>query len=1584
MAELWGNEGHPLSWCRLKDVSENDLVNMVCEIACNQHDSGAVLVLVHPSNFFARIEGLPALKDGVQTITVTDVRYAGSLRLPTFVVTDATVIKQHVRVEHRDFFNLTELCCGMGVATQGFQRIGMRTVLACDANEKFVAAFRHFHPEVTTVIGDLNNQSTIRALVSSSDRPSVAFAGFSCQPYSNGGPKQGAEDSRSLSLPGVLEICYLLRCPAVILECVPDAASNKFVRSALTNFCRQCQYHMNEVQLQQEHVWPNKRDRWWVILTASSLGPLSIRPFPISPYPKCIKQILPQCWDMPAEEMDELKLSPSEHAKFLQFRPDLSTMLLNARGTCPTILHSCGSQVLPCVCSCRQSSFSDQTLSSRGVYGILMPAPGITMIDQQAVVAMRHPHPSEISILTGCLIPKSWPPCLRLALAGLGQQATPCQALWIGSQLLAHVDSIIGGSTKISPCSNLDAFLTMLLQQTKDCFATMPRPPIVAYDAMPPLIEPVTSSLVPIDPHESHEVECPSQDCPEVEVARIDWIHHGNPQSFSIVSSPEFRPLVVNLSNPDVTVGNLVAAEIGMLPTTCLVDIVDPSTGIVLPHETKLAGLCVLVCFSTDDDMIEFGFMQDQDGYASPSGASDDLSLTLPFTVQEMEDVQHPEDNCLDSSPVKKKLCSLRVGLSPEKQITDPVNDEPVADISKHEPLVVDPLANLTTQQLLALAPPEVSSLPILRSMIKPTMTVTDRCAVLESQSTAWADDEIRWHIDLIIAKSNRPGAVMLDPFVAAECMAGRGDKLLHDWLLELPEKPKIILSAVCANQHWTPFAWTSASDCLQANSWDLPASGLISKTFNHLHDKLSKALGCRTFLTRVLHRSIAAAEGCGICTIRYLDYFMRAKMLPTTDAEVEQLHHDGKEMFRSHLESSHVVPRPWTWGFGLDPQVADRFNLLLEQHGVPKESCAQRAFLVLQALGVQAVQSALIGTAPWRTLKSLSNQLRPPLQLVLPDELQSHLQSKVSQKGEGKGEGKRKQKGPKKSFSQPAKPAPLDPSKLKFDDGAFVADNGAALQQINASQLGPLIEGVAITTLGAVDQFLRNGSVVSKGHLAAFVLNADETHMTTKLPWVLSRVALRCIANNEPMLIQGFLIQLGAKYVQQGKAKHEIDVDDVGAACVKLALYRDGVNCPWDEIVAGPVKYLFKILDMLVPCTGHEDENSCGRWHVSPETPIRDPVFDVWRRQWLNLSMQVCAPSQASVFIVNVRYAKCLEGRLLARSGDCGIFMEPRSLDSKLAIMDYQVIWLPKKSLPEVLHIRQTNPCITGLARLGSRLGVRVKVADAPSLAQILRPDSIMLASGPRMDFELGPLPYGLDRCGVATLCKSWGWIAKPVNPTRSVVGDLGTVWMVQSCSEPPSAVFALKGNDVVVTKLPSKQHSVPSPLQPTVASPATLSLCALDIQESKRGPDPWLKADPWGYDASKAAAGNHSQPEVALNLQQIEDRIEQSLLAKLPKASTAMDVDQTSISSDSTAAVVQHDARLNALESQVNRLLSGHQILEQRVDEGAKKTEAQLSQVQHQMSAKIEAQSSRIEDLFQCQMNRLESLLNKKARME
>lgn len=1458
MDKLWGNEGSPINWCRLHDLASKKVVNMVCDIACNQHDSGATLVLVLPSNFFARIEGLPVLDEGVQQITLTDLQYDGMKRLHTFSVTENTVVKTHSRVEHRDFFNLTELCCGMGFATQGFQQIGMKTVLACDVNERFTEAFRHFHPEASIVLGDVNNQSTIRQLVASSGRPSVAFVGFSCQPFSKGGEQLGADDCRSSSLAGSLEICHLLRCPAVILECVPEAANNKHVRHVLQKFCCQCNYHLNETQLQQEHIWPCRRDRWWVILTASSLGSFQVRPFPMSTYPKSVKQILPHCWNMAAGDMEELKLTPSEHERFLRFRPDLSTMLLTARGICPTFLRSCGSQVLPCVCQCRLHSFTDRTLESRGIFGILMPASGITMIHDQAVVAMRHPHPCEGAILSGCLLPESWPPNLRLSLAGLGQQANPCQALWIGSQLLAHVDLVVGGSTKMSACQELDKFLTLLLNQSKTCFASMPKPVPTAFDVMPDIIEHSANQAgcQVVDEHEAW-VEPPVVEH-NVAFARSDWIHQGGLNSCTILTAPHFQPFVIQLSSPEATVGNLVAAEIGMLPSLNYVEVVEPASGVPLDHSSKLQGQCVLLCSSFVDSSSEVEPVVETDGYLTPPQVLEDISPTAYFAVEEHE---NDDENDGDVLPLAKKL-RLDVGETDETAGA-------MQKTSTESTCASDPLARLTSQQLLDLAPPVVSTFQVFLSMLKPGMSCADRLAILDTQKTAWADDEIRWHIEQVLDKAKRPGTVILDPLISAECVLGRGEKLLLDWLQSLPDKPKVILSAVCLNGHWTPFAWTFASDCLQANSWDVPSTS-NAKLFNLLHDKLSKALLCRTYLTRCLHRSVGIAEGCGICAIRFLDYFMRAKMLPTTDHEVETLHFAGKQMFRAFLEAQRFVTRPWAWGFGLDPQVADKLLKLLEQHGVPKEKCEQRAFLVQQALGVQDLQKALVSTSPWRNLKAISNQVRPPLQLVLHDELQASLREKASSKPDGK----RKKKGNDKEPVVAAKPAPLDPAKLKFDEGAFVSECGAPLQQIVANQLGPLVEGVAIATIGSVEQFLRAGNPVTKAHLAVFVINADESAMTTRLPWSLCRVALRCVANNEPMLIQGFLVQLGSQIVQQGKARHEVDIEDVGAACVKISIYRDSVVGQWDEIVAGPVKYLFKILDMLVPCDGHDDGAPCNRWHPPKDSNVRDPVFDVWRRQWLSLSMQTCAPTQASIFMVNVRYAKSIESCLLAQSGDSGIFLEPRSLDSKSAVLDYQIIWLPRKSMPEVLHIRQTNPCVVGLARMGSRLGVRVKVEDANTIGQLLRPDSIMLASGPRLEFELGPLPYGLDRSGVAALCKKWGWTVKPVNPSRSLVGDLGTVWLVQTCSEPPSAVFSLKGQDVVVTKLPSKPSAQSASSQPTVASPATLSLCTFDGGEGATKVDPWLQTDPWGYDAAKTKMGKSAPPDLTLNLQQIEDR--------------------------------------------------------------------------------------------------------------
>ena len=515
------------------------------------------------------------------------------------------------------------------------------------------------------------------------------------------------------------------------------------------------------------------------------------------------------------------------------------------------------------------------------------------------------------------------------------------------------------------------------------------------------------------------------------------------------------------------------------------------------------------------------------------------------------------------------------------------------------------------------------------------------------------------------------------------------------------------------------------------------------------------------------------------------------------------------------------------------------------------------------------------------------------------------------------------------------------------------------------------------MASVSEVEPFLRSGKILSPHCLAVFLLNAEESQLTTSLCWAQARVALRCIANGEPMLLNGFLVQLGKQPVIQARAKHVVEVQSLPAACMKMAVYRDGVVGSWEDLVSAPIRYILRCLTVLESCDKPAESCQCGRWHVHGETGVKDPIFDLWRRQWLSLSMKNVSPSHADVFMVNVRYAKALEKDVLMLSGVGGVFLEPRTIDAREPDPEFHVLWMAKHSVADLLHLRQCTPGVLGLARLGSRLGIRILAVDMGTLGKQLKPDAILLGGGPRQEFELGPVPYGLDRSGLAKLCKEWGWMAKPVNPVKSIPG-LGAVWHIQACCEPPSSVVSLKGGpDVVITKMASRSPSAVVP-PPAVASVESLGLCQVAQAESQP-PDPWLLKDPWGAAAAKLAHTKIGKAELGVSLQQVEQRVERAVLARLPATAGSADTDQDMGSPAGTTKT-----RLQELETQVAKLATGHQQLEQKVEESGRKTDAQLSQLQHQMSAQLEGQSARFEDLFRGQMSQIESLLNKKARLE
>ena len=163
-----------------------------------------------------------------------------------------------------------------------------------------------------------------------------------------------------------------------------------------------------------------------------------------------------------------------------------------------------------------------------------------------------------------------------------------------------------------------------------------------------------------------------------------------------------------------------------------------------------------------------------------------------------------------------------------------------------------------------------------------------------------------------------------------------------------------------------------------------------------------------------------------------------------------------------------------------------------------------------------------------------------------------------------------------------------------------------------------------------------------------------------------------------------------------------------------------------------------------------------------------------------------------ADIFLVNFRCVADQEVSLLGLSGTYGVHVEPRSLDAKEPNTAYQVIWLSSVPMAEAVRLKQCNPLVLGIARLGSRLGLRAKVEDAEEVGKAVRPGAIILGTGPKMDFEVGPLPFGMDRLSVSRMCAAWGWQAKPLHAIRGVNGQQGSIWLVKANEAPTENVFS------------------------------------------------------------------------------------------------------------------------------------------------------------------------------------------------
>ena len=615
-------------------------------------------------------------------------------------------------------------------------------------------------------------------------------------------------------------------------------------------------------------------------------------------------------------------------------------------------------------------------------------------------------------------------------------------------------------------------------------------------------------------------------------------------------------------------------------------------------------------------------------------------------------------------------------------------------------------------------------------------------------------------------------------------------------------------------------------------------------------------------FLDAVLHvfpRGLTDHSMCGAAAIAFLGHIIMGAELPVDVEALSNLHAYMKASFVQALHEGKCCICPVAWGLGGAGALAKSLSAELVKHGIPETMVEQRAQQAIKAIGSEPIMQALSSKNVWRSLKILGNNVK--FQFLLPEELAAHASSNKSLPV-----GKRaRQIVPK---NKPQVPEVIDPSKLSLPEGAFQA-KGYAIPQISVKQIGPLACGVALVTLDEALPYLKAGKQVSSEPLALVVFVPPGFVLESVLPHTKVLVPCVCIANSEPILTEAFVVQLGSAFVEKQTVTSAVSLDQLDVVSVKVMVYRDELPWEWSEFVASPIKHVVRIFPILKRC--ETDACECDCWHNSESLPLREPIMDVWRRQYLTKGFKQTPPAKADVFSVSLRVPMAILNTLLSQSGASGAYTEPRTPDGRSVLDQYVVIWASKLTLSEIAHVQQTNPVIIGQARLGDRRGVRVHETNAQTVHQILRPESTFLPNGPRSQYVVGPFPWGSDRHAITKALKQSGWSVKALQPTQPVPG-LGSMWIIQSVDPPPQTIFVMSHGEVVVSK--HKQNEVGKVVVPsTVGSVSTLTLCSHGSKEVAVEVDPWLQSDPWGpYNKGK----QHLVPTNAnAGLQQLEDRI-------------------------------------------------------------------------------------------------------------
>eukprot|EP00438_Fugacium_kawagutii_P030433 Skav216218 [mRNA] locus=scaffold238:327181:331866:- [translate_table: standard] len=465
---------------------------------------------------------------------------------------------------------------------------------------------------------------------------------------------------------------------------------------------------------------------------------------------------------------------------------------------------------------------------------------------------------------------------------------------------------------------------------------------------------------------------------------------------------------------------------------------------------------------------------------------------------------------------------------------------------------------------------------------------------------------------------------------------------------------------------------------------------------------------------------------------------------------------------------------------------VAKKLREMLLSRGVNSDNVAERVATIQSKISGSDLTKifALEEKEIWTALKTKANQSQ--VRLVTSEELKTH-QKAIRQMKPDNASGS-------SDFKMPRKKNKMDdrPKTISINPMHFSTSDGDQVPMISTGQWGPDMKGFTIVSKEEAEK-----------HMPPKKLSADPLALVvlTNVPFH-GLVPVTVPASDHegrPTLANAVVVNFGDKDICCRPSLPKVDLEAVPTAIVEVTIQK-AQAVDWDK-VRNPLDYLGQQVPEL----------------------RKNQVISSWSWKTFDADRSPCAHERGHYAHGYMRVTEAVLIPTLARSGQAGVYLQPKTSDKK-PDQRFGVVTLHGLSHEEVTKHAQSCKDALGVVQVGrdGSYAVRARREHITAIRQQISPNSICVQQG---SVPTGATWWILRNIHVSTTCgeltaalKKLGWEASAIKPSGKAS------WVVCSIDSPPATHLCI-GQDYVAVLPLLKQHGktanshevvVPAPVIP------------------------------------------------------------------------------------------------------------------------------------------------------------------------